>query len=218
MIRAVIFDADGTLYGVRTAPAYSRLYRFLARRTGLSRSELKRRHTLVMAKVKHSKNPRVRTHLYAIQMLVCNRTLSKMAELEFWKGLKIVKRRGAADVLSGLRNGGYRLALASDEFRARLSEKMETALGKGWKKHFKCIVTPDSAKTMKPSGKYYRIILKKIKVRPSEAAVVGNSWEKDLLPAKNMGMTTILIGGGKRRGRPDFFIKALSSLGSVGVL
>lgn len=218
MIKAVIFDADGTLYGVRTAPAYSRLYRFLARHTGIPRGELKRRHTLEMAKVKHSKNPRVRTHRYAIQRLVGDRTLSKTAELEFWKGLKIVKRRGAAGVLSGLRNGGYRLALASDEFRARLSEKMETALGKGWKKHFECIVTPDSAKIMKPSRKYYRIILKKIKVRPSEAAVVGNSWEKDLLPAKKMGMTTILIGGGKRRGRPDFFIKELSSLIRRGVL
>ncbi len=212
MIKAVIFDADGTLYGVRTVPAYSRLYRFLAERTGLSKRELKRRHTLEIAKVKNSKNPRVRTHLYAIQKLVVgNRTLSKMAELEFWKGLKIVRRHGVANVLSGLRTQGYRLALASDEFRTRLSEKMETALGKEWKKHFECIVTPDSAKIMKPSGKYYRIILKKIKVRPSDAAVVGNSWEKDLLPAKKMGMTTILIGG-KKRGRPDFFIKELSSL------
>lgn len=214
MIKAVIFDADGTLYGIRTAPAYSRLYRFLAGHTGLSRSELKRRHTLGMAKVKSSKNPRVRTHLYAIRKLVVDAKLAKMAETEFWKGLKIVRRRGVANVLSGLKKRGCRLALASDEFLVHLGRKMETAIGTGWRRHFDCVVTPDSAKTMKPSKKYYLIILKKFGIRPSETAVVGNSWEKDLLPAKKMGMTTILVGG-KRRGRPDFFIRKFSSLRGI---
>ncbi len=217
MLKALIFDADGTLYGIKTAPAYSRLYRFLAGHTGLPERELKRRHTLEMAGVKDSKNPHVRSHLYAIRKLVVDAKLAKMAETGFWKGVRVIRRPGTRKVLETLRKRGYRLAIASDEFLPRLSEKMQTALGKGWKKHFECIVTPDSAKVMKPSGKYYKIVLRKFRIRPSEAAVVGNSWRKDLLPAKGMGITTVLVGG-KKRGRPDFFIRKLSSLIRSGVL
>lgn len=211
----IIFDADGTLYTVKTAPADSRLYRFLAGKTGISERELRRRHALEISKVKRSKNPKVRTRLFPISKLVGDPKLAKAAELEFWRGLRIERRPGTAKLLSGLRRAGFGLALASDEFLPHLSDKMNSALGRGWKKYFDCVVTPDSAGTMKPSGRYYRLILKKLKVGPSDAIVVGNSWGKDLEPAAGMGLKTVLLGGGKMEGGPDFFIRKLSSLRRV---
>lgn len=213
--KALIFDADGTLYSVKTAKAYSRLYRFLSSRTGTPEREIKRRHALEVEKVKGSKNPAVRSHFHSISRLVPDLGLSKRAEAEFWKGLRVIKRPGARNVLEKLRRKGYRLAIASDEFYGRLAKKMELAIGKGWRKYFGCTVTPERTGVMKPSGRYYRVILGKFDIRPSEAVVVGNLWDKDLQPAARLGMVTVLIGN-KKEGKPDFFIRRISDL--VGIL
>lgn len=212
--KVIIFDADGTLYGIKTAPAYSRLYRFLAGHTGLPERELKRRHTLTVAKVKDSRNPAVRSHLYAIRKLVVGAKLAKMAEAEFWKGVRVIKRPGTRHVLKELKRKGYRLAIASDEFSGHLARKMEFALGKNWKTHFVCIVTPESTGAMKPSARFYRLILKKLGLKAGQAMVVGNSWEKDLAPAAGMGLSTVLVSN-KGEGKPDFFIRHISGLAGI---
>ncbi len=209
--RAIIFDADGTLYSVRTAKAYSRLYDFMSKKTGMPRAKIKARHELELARIRNSKSPRLRSHLYSIFKTVGNRRIAKLAEAEFWKGVLVIKRPGTKTVLETLKRKGYRLAIASDEFYGRLAEKLESALGADWTRHFGCVVTPESAKVMKPSGRYYRMIMRKFTIKPSAAVVVGNSWDKDLQPAARLGMTTVLIGG-KKSGKPDFFIRKISSL------
>lgn len=209
-IKALIFDADGTLYSVRTTRAYSRLYNFMSRKTRISKTEIKRQHRLELAKIRNSKNPDVRTHFYSVFKVVGNRSIARMAEAEFWKGVQIKRHAETKKTLEKL-GKKYRLAIASDEFYGRLAEKMGTALGADWKRRFGCVVTPESAKVMKPSGRYYRTIMKKFNIRPSEAVVVGNLWKKDLEPAARMGMATVLIGS-KKEGKPDFFIRKISSL------
>lgn len=212
--KALIFDADGTLYSLKTGKAYLRLYRFLGARTGMPERELGRRHALEIRKMKGSRNPAVRSQLHSISALVKDPRLARLAEAEFWKGVRVIRRPGTKHVLKELKRKGYRLAIASDEFYARLAEKMERALGADWKDYFGCVVTPESAKTMKPSGRYYRMIMGKFGIKPSEAVVIGNLWDKDLQPAARLGMRTVLIGG-KKSGRPDFFIRKISSLPEV---
>lgn len=209
--KALIFDADGTLYSVMTARAYSRLYNFLSGKARISKTEIKRRHRLELAKIRNSKNPRLRLHFHSIFGVVRNKRIAKMAEAEFWRGVEIKKDSGTKPSLEKLKAKGYLLAIASDEFSERLARKMELALGKNWKTHFDCIVTPESTGVMKPSARFYKLILKKLGLKAGQAMVVGNSWEKDLKPAARMEMATVLIGN-KKEGKPDFFIRRISGL------
>jgi len=62
----------------------------------------------------------------------------------------------------------------------------------GLEKYFK-IFTPRETKFLKPDPKAFLAVLKKLKVRPEETLMVGDELERDLIPAKKLGMETILI-------------------------
>jgi HAD superfamily hydrolase (TIGR01509 family) len=55
------------------------------------------------------------------------------------------------------------------------------------------IFTPKETKFLKPDPRAFLTSLKKLKVRPEETLVIGNELERDLIPAKNLGMEAILI-------------------------
>ncbi|MCO5387204.1 MAG: HAD family hydrolase [Desulfosporosinus sp.] len=44
----------------------------------------------------------------------------------------------------------------------------------------------------KPSPKFFQEIVDRIAVRPEQCVMVGNDYEKDIIPAKMTGMKTIL--------------------------
>jgi len=46
---------------------------------------------------------------------------------------------------------------------------------------------------IKPNPKIFKILLKKSKCKPEEAIMIGDTFEDDILPAKNIGMNTILF-------------------------
>ena len=62
----------------------------------------------------------------------------------------------------------------------------------GLEKHFE-IFTPEETKFLKPDPKAFLYPLEKFGVKPEEAMMVGDELERDLIPAKNLGMEAILI-------------------------
>ena len=51
---------------------------------------------------------------------------------------------------------------------------------------------------MKPSGKFFVKAMRKYGLRPSDCLVVGDDYEKDILPAKRLGIKTIVFRNKKR--------------------
>jgi len=65
------------------------------------------------------------------------------------------------------------------------------------------------------SSSFYKKILKKLKLNPEEAVMVGDRPDKDILAAKSAGMKTIRIIKGKhakKKSSADFEIKSLDAI------
>lgn len=64
-------------------------------------------------------------------------------------------------------------------------------------KHFKYNITSYEYKTKKPLIKIYKILIKKLKISPHKIVYTDNH-ERNLLPAKKLGMKTILFKNSKQ--------------------
>ena len=60
-------------------------------------------------------------------------------------------------------------------------------------KYFTFTEIQDDYKITKPDSRYFEAILKKCKCRPEESIMVGDRIDKDIIPAKMVGMKTIRV-------------------------
>jgi putative hydrolase of the HAD superfamily len=96
----------------------------------------------------------------------------------------------------------YEKAILTDASRFLFS-------GLGFEKYFQ-IFTPKETKFLKPDPKAFLAVLNFFKVKPEETLMIGDELERDLIPAKNLGMEAILIDReNKIKNTP---IKKISSL------
>jgi len=58
---------------------------------------------------------------------------------------------------------------------------------------FAKIFTPKETKFLKPDPQAFLTPLKEMKTKPEEALMIGDELERDLIPAKNLGLEVILI-------------------------
>jgi len=72
------------------------------------------------------------------------------------------------------------------------------------------IFTPRETKFLKPDPRAFLTPLKKLKVKPEETLIVGNELERDLIPARNLGMKAILIDRENKVENPP--VRKISSL------
>ena len=85
----------------------------------------------------------------------------------------------------------------------------------GLEKYFE-IFTPRETKFLKPDPRAFLVPLKKLKVKPEETLMVGDEIERDLIPAKNLGMEVVLIDRkNKIENAPFKKINSLSELKQV---
>ncbi len=212
MIKLIIFDADYTLYEINKTNAYTKLYDYLSRELKISLEEIIEEHKNIIEKLKDSSNPIKRNHSYSIKLLLekypadnKERILGESVKI-FWNQIieDLIIIPEVIEILKRLKEN-FKLIIASDEFRDILEKKLEKVFG-DWKQLFEILVTPEVTKTMKPSEKYYKIILNLTGLRPEETVMIGDSWERDLAPANSIGIKTILFSK-EKRGTPDFWIK-----------
>ncbi|GAH33746.1 unnamed protein product [marine sediment metagenome] len=82
----------------------------------------------------------------------------------------------------------------------------------GLEKYFE-IFTPRETKFLKPDPRAFLAVLEKLKIKPEETLMVGDELERDLMPAKNLGMETILIDRGDKI--KDTPVKKIGSLAKL---
>ncbi|GAH60226.1 unnamed protein product, partial [marine sediment metagenome] len=58
---------------------------------------------------------------------------------------------------------------------------------------FDSITTSEEVQSYKPESKIFQIALKKANCRGEESIIIGDSYKKDIVGGKNIGMTTIWI-------------------------
>ncbi len=196
MIKVIAFDCDNTIYKINARKGYEKMFEFLSQKLGVSKEEVKNTWEEIVKRVKGSKNPEKRRREYSLRLLLKEFKVSEEVSpflvetsLEvFWKEVarNLSFRKGLRKRFQKLRKR-FTLAIVSEEFEENLEKKLRKVLGKDWRKYFKTIVTPERTGRMKPSTKFYRILSQELGVSPKEVLVVGDSLEKDLLPAKKLG-------------------------------
>ncbi len=114
---------------------------------------------------------------------------------DFWKNaykkaLKYLKvRKEAKKFLKGVKKLGLKPVIVSNAIKEVVNWKVEKAkLSKFIFKRF----SQDDTKCCKKEVKYFRIILRKLRVKPKEVLLIDNSVES-IKSARRLGIKTILI-------------------------
>lgn len=218
-IKAIIFDADNTLYTINTAGAYKELYKYLTEQTDDTITNIRDRHKGIRDSIKKEMDPKKRTYAYAIKTLLKEydkdtKELIEEALKIFWKKIMDDIEETPTSIITIIElKDNYKLAIASDEFIDILQKKLKRIFGP-WTDSFSCTVTPEDTNTMKPSPLYTEIALKKLKIKPEQAIMVGDSYTRDLKYAKSQGITTVLLSD-TPDGDPDYRIKKMIELKKI---
>ena len=117
---------------------------------------------------------------------------------------------GVTATLKRLRSRGYKLAILTDAPRIQAWTRL---VSMGLQNEFDFVVTFDDTKVKKPNKRPFLLILKKLRIGPDEAVMVGDSFIRDLSPAKNLGMTTAFAKyGSEEDGKADYILNNVSDL------
>jgi len=222
MIKAIIFDADNTLYKVNKERAYNEMFLALEKDTGIKSGKIKREWDSVKESITSSdswKDLKNWNRERTIDIVLGKLEVSAGARRKiishslgvFWKC--IVEDLGfdgsEKKTMDALRKK-YIIVVASDEFRPALEAKLDKVFG-DWKKYFKFLVSAEDAGEHKPSENYAKAALEKLGMEPQDVIAVGDSWARDLQQPKKLGIKTVLVAD-KKEGKPDFFVKKLSDV------
>jgi len=219
---AVFLDADNTLYNLKADKAYKAMFKFLSDELGYDAFLIQRvwREHLnnVLLDEKKRKNPEFRKREHILHLTIGQlgvrdekkreEIIEKALEI-FWEIVveNVRRKKGLKKFLEYCKEKGIDVFIFTDEFYKCLDIKMRKALGDDWKKWFKDVISPEKTKIMKPSQKYYELMLDLCK-NSDKIFVIGDSWQRDLEMAKKMDrkFMTILIND-EFSGNPDFFAR-----------
>ncbi len=201
-ISTIIFDADHTLYTPESDAAYDAKFRFLAKQTGTREERLRKAWDNTIQEAQESSDPgewerkSLITDTLERAGVEPDSRVVEDAYSVFWENVAN-ETHASGDVVGMLRQlkkHGFNLAIATDEFPEPLRIKLGTVLhSTDVDDMFDIIVTPKDTETQKPSERFYRIIMDEVDAFRDETIVVGDSWERDLRPAKQLDMITVLV-------------------------
>lgn len=195
MIKAIIFDADDTLYATSAAAKTAELLsmEFFGKQKNIPSEKLYSDFLEIVKNISKSKKPLRRHRLYSYGMLAKKHKLKEVGKaykLFFDEVLRHIQLMPHVEyALKKLSK--YKLAIVTQDFRSQMARKLAQY---GLKKYFKIIVTCDDARVMKPNKKYFQIAFKKLKIKADEAVVVGDDYDRDLRIPKALGCKTVIYG------------------------
>ena len=218
MIKAFFFDADNTLYKLNSKRAYRNLFKYLSQEIKIPPKKIEKKWQKILDGIlndpKKSLSLHYRHRLYPIKETLKfydlnakkSEALSKKALDKFFNDIveDIKFEKNLKNLIKELKKK-YKLIIFTEEFKEYLPKKLNRIFS-DWKKYFLFAVTPDIIKTMKPSEKYFRYALKKLKLKPLEVIVIGDSLERDIIPAKKIGIKTFQV---KKKGEICKILKSL---------
>ena len=84
---------------------------------------------------------------------------------------------------------------------------------------FDSITTSEEVQSYKPESKIFQVALDKARCQGEESIIIGDSYKKDIVGGKNMGMTTIWInkfsGDDADKDEADFVVKHLKEISPI---
>ncbi|MEM5814718.1 MAG: HAD-IIIA family hydrolase, partial [Candidatus Aenigmatarchaeota archaeon] len=119
---------------------------------------------------------------------------------------------GVKMTLAALRKRGYKLGVVSN---APSLQAWTRLVELGLQDGFDVVVTPGDVRRKKPSALPYKAALKALKAKPTDVIMVGDDPKRDIMPAKRLGMTTVLARYGVTRkypGKANYEIRKFSGL------
>jgi len=212
MIRAVIFDLDGTLLimKLKVREAKERLIQRL-KEIGVNIDRI---------------DPKLSTEEIILETMkeygFSRNYLMKLVdesyipyELQAAEAAEL--REGVKEVLKELKAVGFKLAVASNSARRGVYLALKNT---SIKDLFDVIVTRSDVNRMKPNGALIAETLRRLNVKPSEAVYIGDTVH-DILAARRVGVKSIAISGGAHsislilNSKPDILIKDIKELPRV---
>jgi len=119
------------------------------------------------------------------------------------------------EVLTELKRRGYTLHIITNGFKEVQSEKLvNTGLGK----FITNVFISENIKAPKPSKEIFEYSIKSSNARKKESLMIGDSWESDIIGAKNFGIDQVFFNPSKqvvdtgKYGKPTFLIDELIQL------
>jgi len=215
MVRAVVFDLDGTLvhFDIDYTALKEEVLRALGR-LGIPTSSLSPEDTLT-------------TILDKVECYIKASGLGNEFKREVWAEVfKIAERfeaasvdsakpmPGAADVLAALKEKGLKIGLLTLNSSVIAINVLERF---GLKRFFDAMVARDFVEEAKPNPGHLSSVLKELGVKPDETVVVGDTVF-DIRCAKELGTIAVGITTGRSSGEEleaagaDFVIDSLSEL------
>jgi putative hydrolase of the HAD superfamily len=116
------------------------------------------------------------------------------------KTVDAITKRCYADIINNISetkrilkkfNSFYKTALVSNYYGNLKTICQELNIDE----YFDAIVESSKVKIYKPDPRIFEIALQKLEIEPKEAAVVGDSYDRDIIPAKRIGCATIWLKG-----------------------
>lgn len=228
--RAVFFDLGGTLFSyAEVRPYFDRMLQELARRHAINApmEKIRRIYRTTIARKMAEFLPRpfyLHRDLFGeahVDLLIAlGADPDQIDEPGLYEGQSEVglaavqPREGVGETLAALRRRGLHLGVVSniddDQFRP-----LWDRLGLG--PYFDAVTTSEEARSCKPHPGIYRHALRKAgDVAPGEVVFVGDAPEFDVVGAKALGMTAVLItdlpNQVERAEEPDHVIEAMPEL------
>ncbi|VVB74328.1 Glyceraldehyde 3-phosphate phosphatase [uncultured archaeon] len=215
MIKAVIFDLWDTL--IPATINFEHVKR-LAKHDHLTKTEFVIRYEKAVQLKRYNSFEEMQNDFFTEFNQHGNKELAQVMNDIYTKRMESIHYfPDVLPALALLRKGGLKLGLLSNTESfgfGRLESRLK------FSNHLDVLAPSFVTKALKPDKKGFLWILKKLKVKPEEAIMIGDSLRADILGAQNAGLHNCLINRSgakidKSIAVPEFAIKSFDELEKV---
>ncbi|MEN2974380.1 MAG: HAD family hydrolase [Candidatus Caldarchaeales archaeon] len=204
-INAVVFDVDGTLYRSRRYEAHlkEQINKVLGEILGIDDLEAARRLEIIKKKTK--------TVSLSVELMGVDRKIfyERLAE-KVYPSNYIAPRPEVRNLLLELRKMNIKTGCHTNSGRSLFSKVLE-AIGIN-SSDFDVVVTSDDA-SPKPMKDGYILLSKLLGTSFDRILYVGDRWEVEVKPAKEIGMITAIVYN--KRGEADYYLEDVTEVTKI---
>ncbi len=186
-IRAILFDSDNTLYNYKGAQSAA----CEAVIDYLGAGDPVNLNSYFLLNPAHCENHRIIQYYLNDIGIADGKKLKNACAIYTSKKLeKIILFEGVYETIVRLRERKLLLGIVTNSQSRDVCTYLEK---NGIKDFFQCIVSPEESKTKKPAPGPFEMALSLLTVTSKNSLMVGDTIITDLIPAKKLGMKTILF-------------------------
>lgn len=142
--------------------------------------------------IKHEELKWKRMWLALLEFKVADEALSKKMAVQFLERLPLKNNLFpyTIEILTYLKNKGYRLHLITNGFDITQKSKLENARLTDF---FVEVITSEASQSLKPNKEIFEYAIKKCGATCSESIMIGDNLDADILGGMNAGLDTIFV-------------------------